>query len=88
MNFLSSDQLGGILRALIPGVVAAASHYGIGTDAQNTAILTAGATAIVAGWSAYTNSQSSMIQSVNNADNGVKVVPTSSTTAQVNAALK
>jgi hypothetical protein len=49
------DQFGGILRALIPGVVAAATHYGFGTTDQDTIIATAVATCAVAVWSAITN---------------------------------
>lgn len=70
----TNDQLMGIFRALIPGLVAALTHYGIGTDAQDTVAATAIATGIVAAWSAWTNSKTAMIQSVNAADNGVKVV--------------
>ena len=52
---MNSDQVGGIVRALIPGHVAMATHYGLGTADQDTIILTAIATAIVAVWSAITN---------------------------------
>ena len=82
---MSPDILMGILRALIPGVVAAATHFGLGTDAQDTVIATAIATALVAGWSSYTNTQTAKIQSVNAADNGVKVVAVSAPAPQVNA---
>ena len=82
---MNPDVLLGILRALIPGAVAAATHFGLGTDAQDTVIATAVATAIVAGWSSYTNTQAAKIQSVNTADNGVKVVAGSSTAPRVNA---
>jgi len=58
---MNSDQIMGILRAMIPGIVAALSHWGIGTDAQNTVILTALATGIVAAWSAYTNKPGTVI---------------------------
>ena len=58
---LNADQIGGILRALIPGAVALATHYGIGTDAQDTAIATAVATGVVAVWSAYTNKSGTTI---------------------------
>ena len=86
---ITSDQLMGIFRAVIPGIVAALAHFGIGTDAQNTVIVTAVATGIVAAWSAYTNSQAAMIKSINTADNGVKVVAEVATTApKVDAPLK
>ena len=52
---MNSDQVGGITRALIPGLVALATHYGLGTADQDTIILTAIATALVAVWSAITN---------------------------------
>jgi hypothetical protein len=84
----TSDQLLGIARALIPGLVAALSHWGIGTDAQNTALLTAVATGVVAAWSTWSNSKTKMIQSVNLADNGVKVVADTSSATTVNTALK
>ena len=61
---MTADQIGGILRAVIPGIVALASHYGFGSAAQDTLILTAIATAIVAGWSAWTNSPAVMAKSV------------------------
>lgn len=84
-SFLTGDQLMGIFRAIIPGVVAAATHYGLGTDAQDTLIATAVATGIVAAWSTYTNSQTMMIQAVNKENNGVKVVSAVSTSPQVSA---
>jgi len=58
---MNADQIGGVLRALIPGGVALASHYGIGTDEQNTIILTALATAVVTVWSAWTNKPGTVI---------------------------
>ena len=82
---MNPDILMGVLRAVIPGAVAAATHFGLGTDAQDTIIATAIATAIVAGWSSYTNTQTAKIQSVNAADNGVKVVANTVAAPQVNA---
>lgn len=61
---MNLDQVGGIIRALIPGLVAALTHYGIGTDATDTALLTAAATGIVAGWSAWTNKDGTVIPAV------------------------
>ena len=55
MNSLNPDVLMGILRALIPLAVGVAAYFGLGNDAQNTAIATAIATGIVAAWSGYTN---------------------------------
>jgi hypothetical protein len=78
----------GVLRAIIPGIVAAALHFGLGTDALDTTIATAIATGIVAAWSSFTNTQASMIQSVNNADNGVKVVPATALVPAVTGPLK
>ena len=72
---MNPDVLLGVLRAIIPLVVGVAAYFGLGNDVQNTAICTALATAIVSIWSAYTNTQAAKIQSVNAADNGVKVVP-------------
>ena len=85
---MSPDILLGVLRACIPPAVAAMSHWGLGTDAQNTAALTALATFIVAMWSAYTNTQTAQIASVNAADNGVKVVASTEPASQVNRPLK
>ncbi len=59
----NNDQVGGIIRALIPGVVAIATHYGIGTNDQDTIIATAVATAAVAIWSAVTNKPGTVIPS-------------------------
>jgi hypothetical protein len=82
---MNPDVLMGIFRACIPGIVAGALHFGLGTDAEDTAIATAVATAIVAAWSSWTNTQAAKIASVNAADNGVKVVSTLTTAPQVNA---
>ena len=71
---MNSDMLMGLFRAVIPGMVAALTHYGIGTDAQDTLVATAAATGLVAAWSAYSNTPREIIRSVNTADNGVKVV--------------
>jgi hypothetical protein len=60
---MNSDQLGGIIRALIPGVVALATHYGVGTTDTDTIIATAVATAAVAIWSAVTNKPGTVIPS-------------------------
>ncbi len=57
----NSDQIGGIIRALIPGVVALATHYGLGTADQDTIIATAVATAAVVIWSAVTNKPGTVI---------------------------
>ena len=85
---MSPDVLLGILRALIPGAVAAATHFGLGTDAQDTVIATAVATALVAGWSSYANTQTAKINSINAADNGGKGVASTAPAPQVNAPLK
>lgn len=58
---MNTDQIGGIIRALIPGVVAMATHYGLGTADQDTIIATAVATAAVAVWSALTNKPGTVI---------------------------
>ena len=71
---MNSDMLMGLFRAVIPGLVAALTHFGIGTDAQDTVVATAAATGLVAAWSAYSNTPKAMIKAVNEADNGVKVV--------------
>ena len=60
---MNANQLGGIIRALIPGVVAFATHYGIGTTDTDTIIATAVATAAVAIWSAVTNKPGTVIPS-------------------------
>jgi hypothetical protein len=85
MNMPTGDQLMGILRAFIPGVVALATYYGLGNSADDTIVATMIATGIVAVWSNHTNSQTSMIHSVNAADNGVKVVANTTPAPQENA---
>ena len=60
---MNADQVGGIIRALIPGVVALLSHYGIGTDAQITSVMTAIATGVVMAWSTWTNKPGTVIPS-------------------------
>jgi hypothetical protein len=57
----NADQLGGILRAFIPGIVAASMYFGLGTEASVTATATAAVTVIVAAWSAYTNKSGTAI---------------------------
>lgn len=57
----TADQLGGILRAFIPGATALATYYGLGTGAQDTVIATGAVTLIVSIWSAYTNRPSKVI---------------------------
>jgi hypothetical protein len=82
---MNPDVLMGILRACIPLAVGAATYFGLGNNAQDTAIATAVATGIVAMWSSYTNTQAAKIQSVNAADNGVKVVSNLVSAPQANA---
>ncbi len=82
---MNPDVLLGIFRAVIPAIVAFATYLGLGNDVQNTAIATAVATGLVAAWSAYTNTQAAKIQSVNAADNGVKVVAATVPAPSVNA---
>ena len=60
---MNADQIGGLIRAFIPGVVAAATHYGLGTTDTDTIIATAVATAVVAIWSAVTNKPGTVIPS-------------------------
>lgn len=60
---MNADQIGGVLRALIPGAVVMATHYGIGSSEQDTIIFAAIATAIVAIWSAITNKPGTVIPS-------------------------
>ena len=60
---MNANQLGGIIRALIPGVVALAAHYGVGTAVTDTIIATAVASAAVAIWSAVTNKPGTVIPS-------------------------
>ena len=85
---MNSDMLMGIFRAVIPGMVAALTHYGIGTDAQDTLLATAAATGLVAAWSAYSNTPKAMIKSINTEDNGVKVVASDAPAPTVTAPLK
>ena len=58
---MNADQFGGIIRAFTPPLVAALSHWGIGTDASNTAIVTAVTAGVVAAWSAWTNRPGTVI---------------------------
>ena len=60
---MNADQIGGIIRALIPGAVALATHYGLGSETQDTINATAIATAVVAVWSAITNKPGTVIPS-------------------------
>jgi len=58
---LNADQVGGIIRALIPGSVVILTHYGFGTADRDTIILTALATFVVSAWSAFTNQSGTVI---------------------------
>ena len=60
---MNVDQITGIIRAIIPGIVAVATHYGFGTSDQDTIIASAVATAGVAVWSAITNKPGTVIPS-------------------------
>ena len=60
---MNSDQIGGIIRAIIPGAVALAVHYGLGSAETDTIIATAIATAVVSVWSAVTNAPGTVIPS-------------------------
>lgn len=84
----TNDQIMGMVRVVIPVVASALSHWGLGTDAQMTSIVTAIATGAMMAWSTYAHSKDAMIQSVNAADNGVKVVPAASPVPSVDKALK
>jgi hypothetical protein len=85
---MNSDQVLGILRSIL----AAAGGWAVGKGYidSDTATALAGAivTIAIAGWSFYTNSKSAMIKSVNNADNGVKVVDANAPAPTVNESLK
>lgn len=87
-SVITGDQVGGIVRA----VLAAAGGWAIGKgyvdSATATTVSGAVVTLAVTIWSWWTNQQTAMIKSVNNADNGVKVVPEMSSTPKVDAPLK
>ncbi len=81
----SGDQLTGALRTIL----AAAGGYAVakGWIDAGTATTLAGGIAILLTfvWSYISHSQTSMIHAVNAADNGVKVVPATSPSPQVDA---
>ena len=58
---MNADQIGGLLRAAIPGIVALGTHYGIGSAEQITVTATAVATFVVAMWSVWTNKPGTVI---------------------------
>jgi len=82
---LNVDQLTSILRALTPIITFLVTKYGLGTDTDAAAMWTAATSLIVAAWGTYSHTQTAMIQSVNNATNGVKVVAATSSAPQVDA---
>lgn len=57
---MNNDQVGGVIRAIVPGIAAALSHYAL-NDATWTIVLTSLATAAVAVWSYRTNKPGTVI---------------------------
>ena len=78
----------GAAKPIIPIVATAISHWGFGTDAQDTVIVGTLFSAAMAIWAAMNNTQTAKIASVNNADNGVKVVATTVAAPAVMTPLK
>lgn len=85
---MNGDQLLGILRA----VLAAAGGWAVGKGYTDSATATAVAGALLtiatAVWTYYAHTQNAMINSVNKADNGVKVVAATASVPTVNESLK
>ena len=81
----TSDQFLGVLRALL----AAAGGWAVGKGYidSDTATAVSGAivTLAIAGWTFYAHSKTQLIKSVNDGDNGVKVVAATSSAPQVDA---
>lgn len=59
----TNDQIGGIVRALLGAGVAYAAGRGWITSSDGAALITAGTTLALAGWSAYTNRPSKVVPS-------------------------
>jgi putative aminopeptidase FrvX len=84
----SSDQVGGIVRSILAVAAGWAVGKGYIDNATAASMSAAGVTLIISVWSVYTHSQTNMIQSVNAAENGVKVVAATAQAEPVNAPLK
>ena len=71
---MSWDQVLGILRAIIAFAGGYAVNKGLTDEATVTSV--GGAVIVIASaaWSTWANTQKAKIKSINNADNGVKVV--------------
>ena len=84
-NIFTSDQVGGIVRALLAAVGGWAVSKGLVDSSTATTAAGAAAAAFAGVWSWYTNSPAAMINSVNSAPNGVKVVAADSPSPAVTA---
>lgn len=85
---ITADQVGGLVRILLAGVATTAISHGY-VDSSTASTIVGGAVGLAtAAWSFYTNSPKAMIQSINSADNGVKVVAESATATKVETPLK
>lgn len=85
---MNQNQLTGVIRTLVGMATAWAMAKGYITSETAGEIITAAVAVSLAIWSFLNNTQTAMIKSVNNADNGVKVVAAAAPAAQVNAPLK
>ena len=72
---MTSDQFGGVVRALLTFAGGAAVSLGYVDSTTSTSAVGALVTLAGIGWSFWSNSQKSMIASINNTENGVHVVP-------------
>jgi hypothetical protein len=88
VNSINPEVLMGAAKPLIPIIASMLAHWGFGTDAQNTVMVGAVFSALMAVWAGLNNTQTAKIASVNSTDNGVKVVASTTNAPQVNAPLK
>jgi hypothetical protein len=87
-NILTGDQISGIVRTVLMGATGWAVGKGYISNEIAADSIGLGATLAVAAWSWYSNKQTSLIASINNTDNGVKVVADSSPATKVNGPIK
>ena len=85
---MNKDQIGGVIRALLTAAAGWAVGKGFITNEQAADAIGLGVTLGVAAWSWYTNRPTVMIKTINEADNGVKVVADVGLAPKVNEPLK
>jgi hypothetical protein len=85
---ITSDQIGGLIRTLLVAVTGWAVGKGYITNDIAATVIGLGVTVGAAVWSFWTNKPTTMIASINAADNGVKVVASTASAPEVTAPLK